>query len=227
MKSYFFLFTLIIIFFYGCSKDESEELDEFINDTETFVDERDGKKYKWVKIGDQEWMAENLAFDAGRGCWAYDNNESMVETYGRLYTWEAALDVCPDGWHLPSDDEWTQLENYLADNGYNFDGSTGGGRSKIAKSLAAEAHWAASTYTGAVGNDLSANNSSGFSALPGGYRGNIDSFNYAGNFGTWWSSTESNNLNAWYRYLYINYASVYRYNYGTKSHGLSVRCVRD
>ena len=116
-----------------------------------------------------------------------------------LYNWPAALNACPAGWHLPTDAEWTELENYLADNGYNYDGTTGGGRAKIAKSLASTSGWESSTTTGAVGNtDYSAyRNKSGFSALPGGYRRDNGRFSRIGSCGRWWSATEDSTDGAW------------------------------
>ena len=76
-----------------------------------FTDSRDKHVYKWVKIGTQTWMAENLAYKADRGCWAYNNKKSNVKTYGYLYNWETAKKVCPSGWHLPTDTEWTTMIN--------------------------------------------------------------------------------------------------------------------
>lgn len=165
------------------------------------------------------------------------------DTYGVLYNWPAAMDgdvssssnssgvqgVCPNGWHLPSDDEWTELDIYLANNGHNYDGSTGyddNPRSKIAKAMAATTHWASSSSTGAVGNNLQENNSSGFTALPGGYRYLNGYCFYIGDTGYWWSASEGNADYAWGRKLIFDYSFVYRISYD-KELGFSVRCLRD
>jgi uncharacterized protein (TIGR02145 family) len=174
-------------------------------------------------------------------CW-YNDDITNKATYGALYTWAAAMNgalsttsnpsgiqgVCPTGWHLPSDDEWTQMENYLADNGYNYDGTTGGGLDKIAKSLASASGWISSLTTGAVGNDdyTAYRNKSGFSALPGGYRGSIGNFGNVASYGYWWSSSENNASGAWGRNMFYDRISVSRGNY-TKKLGFSVRCVKD
>jgi uncharacterized protein (TIGR02145 family) len=153
----------------------------------------DGNVYKTVMIGTQVWMADNLkvtkynngteipnikdgvqwaAATAGAYC-LYNNDIGNKSTYGILYNWHAVntRKLCPTGWHVPDDAEWITLENYLIASGYNYDGTTTG--SKIAKSLAATTSWAPTTATGAVGNtDFPLyRNKSGFSALPGGYRG--------------------------------------------------------
>ena len=84
----------------------SIEGDEQLNQ---FIDKRDGKTYKTVEIGEQIWMAENLAYKANSGCWAYDNNKNLVSKYGYLYNWETAKNVCPDGWHLPYESDFEIL----------------------------------------------------------------------------------------------------------------------
>jgi uncharacterized protein (TIGR02145 family) len=215
-------------------------------ETGQFTDSRDGNTYNWVKIGDQVWMAENLAYlpsvsppsegsDTETYYYVYDYYGTSVteakatdnySTYGVLYNWPAALTACPTGWHLPNDSEWTQLENYLADNGYNYDETIGGGRNRIAKSMAATSLWNTSSVTGAIGNNLSANNSSGFSALPGGYRDDDGYFNVIGYLSDWWSSTEGSTNLAWTRSMSYNASDVYQ-SYFYKDYGFSIRCVRD
>lgn len=124
----------------------------------TFVDERDGKKYKFVKIGSQFWMAENLNYDTTEGSWCYGNEKDNCTKFGRLYNYQTALTVCPTRWHLPSDQEWNILTDYLGGR------SVAGGKLKEAGS----SHWASP--------NTDATNSSGFSALSGGYRSANGSF---------------------------------------------------
>ena len=216
------------------------------DNTGTTVTDIDGNVYHTVTIGTQTWMVENLKTTRYRNGdpiltttgsipndatskyhWAYGGNEANVAKYGRLYTWYAATDsrgIAPVGWHVPTDAEWTTLQNYLIANGYNYDGTTTG--NKIAKALAATTDWNTYTGTGTIGNDLTKNNSSGFTALPGGDRTSNGSFFSIGDYGLWWSSTEYYTSNAWSRILfYINHY-LYRYG-GTKSSGFSVRCLRD
>jgi len=188
----------------------------------TFTDSRDGNTYKWIEIGNQIWMAENLNYHADSGCWIYDNNTSNAETYGRLYNWETAKHVCPDGWHLPNDDEWKDLEAYLGMNQAVADhhGLRGSGEGNYLKE-AGSIHW---TY-----HNERAINSSGFTALPSGYYHFYqESFNNMGYETQFWASTqsESKGNKAWVRELFFDYEDIYR---GTeeKSYGFSVRCVKD
>lgn len=187
------------------------------------VDDADGNTYKWVKIGDQVWMAENLAYNVP-GSWAYDDDENNVAIYGRLYNWEAALTACPAGWHVPSDAEWIQLSDYLIANGFGY----GGSGNEIAKSLAATTNWSASSVAGTPGNDLLSNNSCGFSGLSGGYRDYTGSFDSIGSYGFWRSSTESLISGVYFRYLVYTYTTLRRSDdRHAKNSGFSVRCVRD
>ena len=135
-------------------------------------------------------------------------------------------EFAPAGWHVSSDAEWTTLENYLIANDYNYDGTTTG--NKIAKAVASSTGWNSSSSTGAVGNNQSLNNSSGFNALPEGGRYNNGSSYSEGNDAIFWSSTEGNTSNAWIRNLYKNYSYLDReFNLYTKQFGFSVRFVRD
>jgi len=188
-----------------------------------FTDKRDNNRYKYVKIGNQIWMAENLAYKPSSGnYWAYNNDDSYIATYGYLYDWNTAMNgagssatnpsnvqgICPEGWHLPSDAEWTQLTDYLGGE------DVAGGKLKEA----GHDHWQSP--------NAGANNVSGFTALPGGYRNSDGSFYYIGYKGYWWSATENGASNAWYRYLLYGDSYVYRY-YNFKSLGYSVRCVKN
>src|SRR5690554_5200161 len=209
----------------------------------TFTDPRDGKVYQTVVIGDQVWMAENLAYlpsvnmvadgsedAAGSYYYVYGYDGTNVAdakatdnyaTYGVLYNWTAAMNgeassttnpsgiqgVCPAGWHLPSDAEWTELTDYLG-------GTGAGGKLKETGTT----HWN-SPNTGAT-------NETSFTALPGGSRRYDGPFNYVGSNGFWWSATESGASSVWGRNInYVN-SSVGR-DHGYKEVGFSVRCVRD
>jgi len=220
------------------------------NTEDSFTDSRDGNVYKIVTLGNQVWMAENLKYlpsviGAATGSetqpyyyvYAYDGKSvdeakttENYTTYGALYNWVAAINACPSGWHLPSDAEWTQLENYLADNGYNYDGSIGGCRAKIAKAMASATGWESHIDEGVVGNiDFPEyRNKSGFTALPGGSRNSsYGTFNFIGYFGRWWSASEYDTNNAWYRFMTHNSSNVYSNYSNTKEYGFSVRCVKD
>jgi uncharacterized protein (TIGR02145 family) len=211
------------------------------------VKDADGNKYTTVKIGTQEWMVENLKttkyndgtsipnvtdndawVDLSTGAYCnYDNLESNEDTYGRLYNWYAVNTgkLAPAGWHVPTDDDWTILENHLIANGYNYDGTKD--EDKVAKSLCAKTKWKISTKQGTPGAALENNNSSGFTALPGGYRHyNYGDFFSIGKYGYWWSSTEYYGYRAYYRRLYYEYEDLDRGS-DTKENGFSVRLVRD
>jgi uncharacterized protein (TIGR02145 family) len=167
------------------------------------------------------------------GAWSYYNNDP---TSPRLYNWYAVMGIhdtdpntpnkefAPEGWHVPSDNEWTTLENHLVANGYNYDGTTT--ENKIAKAMASTTGWNSSTEPGAPGNDQSLNNSSAFNAFPVGGRDLNGSFTVEGSNAFFWSSTEFNTYSAWYRCLYNSLSNLFRSNY-SEQNGYSVRFVRD
>ena len=220
-------------------------------DTGTVTDQ-DGNSYDYITYGTQIWTVENAEMVTYRdgtpipqvtdntewlnlftGAWSYYNNDP---TKPRLYNWYAVMGIhdtdpntpnkefAPEGWHVPTDAEWTTLENYLITNGYNYDGTTTG--NKIGKAMASTTGWNTSTNTGAIGNYQSLNNNSEFNAIPEGYRFNYGSFDYEGYNAIFWSSTENNSVNAWNRNLYSNNSNLYRLN-NNKQYGCSVRFVRD
>jgi len=177
---------------------------------ETFTDSRDGQVYKTIKIGNQIWMAENLAYKTERGCWAYDNDKTKVAEYGYLYDWKTAKASCPKGWHLPSDEEWTELINYL-------------GGKELAGEKLKSSNW--NLFDG----KNYGNNSSGFSTLPNGFcidhgRGMMI-FGGLGEDGNLWSST-TNGSDASYYKLDADRSSIGQDNIDHSS-GLAVRCIKE
>jgi len=219
------------------------------------VTDINGNVYHTVTIGSQTWMVENLKTTKYRNGdivgtttpstkdisyestpkyqWAFNGVESNVAKYGRLYTWYAATDtrnVAPIGWHVPTDAEWTKLENYLIKNGFNYDRSTTGDfetNNNFAKSLAATKDWNIYPSLGTIGNDLTINNKSGFTAFPAGNRSINGVFFYLGLGGYWWTSTEYDYSWAWNRDMGYNVSYMGRHYYPNKQSGFSIRCVMD
>jgi uncharacterized protein (TIGR02145 family) len=213
----------------------------------------DGNVYQTVQIGTQVWTVENLRvtkyndgssipLDTSTATWGnattpmfcyYSNttNSDSIKKYGALYNWYVVnplnpKKIAPTGWHVPTDAEWDTLQNNLIAKGYNWDGTTTG--NKIAKALAAKTDWV-STGAGNPGNNLTKNNSSGFSALPGGYRDGGSLFYGQGwGGGYWWSATEDGATNADGRGILWGNDHLGRLNtYYGKSCGFSVRLVKD
>jgi len=210
---------------------------------DSITDARDGQVYRIVKIGEQWWMQENLAYlpsvspsyleSYNREPYyhVYDYQGTSVseakandnyQTYGVLYNWPAALNACLSGWHLPSDDEWKELEIFLGmsqteANNFNYRGINEGGKLKESGTD----HWN-SPNTGAT-------NETGFSALPGGYRYYDGVFYLIGITGSWWTSTEYSSTSGYYRQLDFEDSKLNRaandLYYG--EFGMSVRCVKD
>ena len=139
-------------------------------------------------------------------------------------------EFAPEGWHVPSDAEWTTLEEFLTANGYNYDDATTGNTTtgnNIAKAMASTTGWNISTAVGAPGNDPGLNNSSNFNAFAEGRRTNNGPYKDEGQDAAFWSSSSSGSNNVWIRYLSSNYSPLYRTNAYGKQNGFSVRFVRD
>ncbi|MFN5380849.1 MAG: FISUMP domain-containing protein, partial [Bacteroidota bacterium] len=189
----------------------------------------DGNVYNVVQIGNQCWTKENLRttrynngsvipnvtsddawINLSSPAWCnYNNSPANDAVYGKLYNWYtvAAGNLCPTGWHVPTDAEWTVLTNFLGGT------SVAGGKMK--------------STTGWNAPNTAATNESGFSVLPGGNRIDDDgSFYVVGTAGLWWSSTESSTTSAWYRNLVYSNGSATRGS-DSKPRGFSVRCLRD
>jgi uncharacterized protein (TIGR02145 family) len=180
-----------------------------------FTDKRDKQIYKWVKIGKQIWMAENLNYKTSNS-WQYDNNSTNGYIYGRLYAWAAATIACPSGWHLPDDEEWKTLEMHMGMSQNEAD-DTGFRGTNEGKKLKDISGW----YSEGNGT-----NAVGFSALPGGYFRTNGYFYRLGSYGYWWSAAANGSANAKTRRLTYNTDDVHRNN-NNKDYGFSVRCLRD
>ncbi|MDR2999893.1 MAG: fibrobacter succinogenes major paralogous domain-containing protein [Fibromonadaceae bacterium] len=175
---------------------------------DTFTDSRDNQTYKQVKIGEQIWMAENLNYNAS-GSVCHGNAPAKCDIYGRLYDWETATKVCPEGWSLPSNDEWTTLTNFVG--------------TEPGKKLKATNGWI---------NEGNGTDVFGFAALPGGGGTGFD-----GNFpenevnnGFWWSATEYDNNNnfgsAYFLIMEYKHPMAFLF-YDSKKHLFSVRCLKN
>ena len=211
------------------------------------VADQQGNTYATIVIGTQEWMAENLrttqyndgtaitlvtdnaqwGADLPMMCWQNNDQATYTaNTFGALYNWYAVSpttngnrNVCPVGWHVPTDAEWNTLIGYL-DPSFNpnainvSQSATAGGKMKSTGTQ----YWQSP--------NAAATNESGFSGLPGGYRLGNGSYDYVGDNGYWWSSTEGDTGNAWSRNLNYSVGFVGR-SYDFKPDGFSVRCLRD
>ena len=251
MKKLLLLSALLI---FACTIDDgNDDNNDNNNNNNPFI--CDGVPYDSIVYGTQEWTVENACHITHRdgtpipevtdntdwsnlttGAWIYYNNDP---TKPRLYNWFAVMGIhdtdpnttnkefAPDGWHVPSDAEWTTLEEYLIANGYNYDGTTTG--NKIGKSMASTTVWCISNNPGTIGNDLSLNNSSGFNVFPEGYRHFNRQDNVECSHAIFWSSsTMANSNKAWTHGMYTG-SSTFSGSYSAsyKQNGSSVRFVRD
>ncbi|HDS01102.1 MAG TPA: hypothetical protein ENO22_02595 [candidate division Zixibacteria bacterium] len=206
------------------------------------VTDIDGNTYFTVEVGDQCWMAQNLKVThysngdpipnvTDGGVWGglttgaycdYNNEAGNAAIYGRLYNWYAVIDIrdiAPEGWHVPTDAEWKQLEIFLGlslaeADAEGWRGTDEGGKLKEIGIM----HWG-SPNTGAT-------NESGFTVLPAGTRSVSGNFSNLGADARLWSSTEASSTGGGYRWLEYSHSDIYRFRY-VKGGGLSVRCVKD
>lgn len=186
---------------------------------EPALDLRDGQTYQTVFIANQCWMKENMNFETGFSK-CYNDDDANCAIYGRLYNWQSALGVCPSGWHLPNNQEWGTLINYLGGV------SVAGGKMKTTGTLQAGTGLWNTPNTGAT-------NESGFSALPGGYYihwTTPPNFNNINNSSSFWSSTMVEGIGMYTYKLYNSSAQVYSFlkdYYSEPFDSWSVRCIRN
>ena len=220
-----------------------------LKDKGEFTDERDGKKYKYVEIGSQTWMAENLNYDTEtNGSKCYNNLETNCATFGRLYHWAAAMDIedwykhnffeastnyrgiCPEGWHIPNNAEWETLINFVSSESvmsilYRV----------VGYELKTISGWKSGTVDNSYGGGM---DNYGFSALPGGWGISEDdipseqgggSFAAFGQNGYWWSATEFGRAepNDAYHLRLDSRSDGANFGITRKFSLLSVRCVKD
>lgn len=218
----------VLILTNSCKKDDDNNVNP---EPPTTVVDIDGNVYNTVTIGTQVWIVENLKtthYNNGTAiplvtndttwselttsgyCWYNNDDTTYSNPYGALYNWHTVNtgNLCPTGWHVPADAEWTYLTNYLGGE------SVAGGKLKTTGTM----NWNPPN-TGAT-------NESGFSALPGGFRAYDGSFYEMGDGAYFWSSTESGSDNAWYQLLYYYYEDLTHDNQ-IKNHGFSIRCLMD
>jgi uncharacterized protein (TIGR02145 family) len=256
-KNIIYTLLIATILNYSCTSSNDSGQDSKNPEQVTITDTRDGNVYKIVTIGNQTWMAENLRyipsvsppnFTSRITPYYYVNeyfntvlndakNTVNYKTYGVLYNWSAAMNGestsnsnpsgkkcnCPQGWHLPSKAEFEQLKSFLTTNGNGF----GGSGDDIAKSLATKTNWNTLADLGSIGNDLSTNNSSGFSVLPGGsklmYNG---SFDLTGKYADFWTTSEVSTASATNYFLSYQSPNLY-FGESDKTCGYSIRCIKD
>lgn len=164
---------------------------------EILIDTRDGQEYKIIEIGRFTWMVKNLNYTANNS-WCYDDTEPNCENYGRLYTWDAARNACPDGWSLPTRFQWNDLVDAV------------GGTANAGMALKSTAWDGTDNF--------------GFSALPGGYRESARYFNIEW-FGSWWTATQ-NGTSVYYKSMQTGSNSMGESSSGSNL-GRSVRCVKN
>lgn len=251
-KHFMSLLTILLIsLLYGCEEDQESNVDLAVKDydgnlyktvqigEQIWMEENlktthyaDGTLIPLVEDG-TAW--HYLEYTDKAMCF-YNNSNANKSTYGALYTWAAAMNgnasstsnpsevqgVCPDGWHLPSDDEWKELEIYLGMSQADADFAGYRGANIGSKLAGNSSLW--------IGDSLVNNpyfETSGFNVFPGGKRSSSGMANYLGYGAYFWSASEYDSSRVWYRYLGYNYSVVLRYYNVYKDEGFSVRCIQD
>jgi uncharacterized protein (TIGR02145 family) len=227
----FIMIGVVFLFTNSCKKSNNADNTPLVKGTDSVTD-NEGNVYKTVKIGTQWWMAENLKatkyrngenipqltnisdwHSTNKGAYCnYDNDSTMGKTYGKLYNWYAVDDaraLCPIGWHVPSDTEYTILTNYLGGD------LLAGGKMKETGTM----HW--------LVPNTDATNESGFSALPGGWRDCYGYFGLMNEQAYFWTGTAPHFLTAFHLVLFYNSAGVDRANELNSNFGFSIRCIKD
>lgn len=172
-----------------------------------FIDERDGELYHTVKIGEQEWMSENLRYESANSM-SYKNDSADDEVFGRLYLIEEAVNVCPSGWHLPDESDWDKLLKFSGN-----DTTTAGGKLKSTEMWQSPNAGATDEY--------------GFNALPAGYYDvQMEEFRLRGKNATFWTLPVNDSTKSYYRSIYFDDAEIIRIQ-PYKEFAFSVRCVKD
>jgi len=190
---------------------EGTEREHYGKSKHQFCDVRDNKKYVYVEINGQTWMAENLNYDASDSK-CYGREESNCNTYGKLYNWAAANTACPKGWRLPSNDDWIALMKSINPGCYSISAYC----IRVGTNLKTANGW----------NDYNGTDDYGFSALPGGYGNSGGNFFDLGKNGTWWSASDYNASDAYNLAMYDNTEAISGFNID-KSSLHSVRCLME
>jgi uncharacterized protein (TIGR02145 family) len=167
-------------------------------DSNFFIDVRDGQKYRYVTIGRQTWMAENMNYKTITDSWCYDDSNANCEIYGRLYTWDSTRNACPNGWVVPNDKDWEILLNFV------------GGSNIAGKMLKSDTWGGIDSY--------------GFAALPGGFRHPMNGFEYIGTDANWWTRTPASGGAYYFYYTEPNSTKIGKHALGGWD-GRSVRCI--
>ena len=211
------LFCNVAILWTACTKEVSKVC------TDSFVDERDGTEYCTTTIGTQVWMADNLQFASDSNAYINLSNPSTVNAvYGRLYTFSEANQACPNGWHLPTDEEWKIMEMTLGMSALEADALNERGTNEGAQLKSGDG-WNSSVNVGVEGT-----NTVGFNALPSGeWNPSFGPFFHLGAEASYWTaSTYDTTTAAWMRTLAYDNARIKR-SYVTPKMGFSCRCVKD